>query len=328
MEKNQSSNDAVLQKSPSSNDASPQKSPIQHIVMSGGGVFGYVEYGVLKASHKAGLWKHSDLKSMYGTSVGSIFLFIICLAFEWDVLDDYIINRPWHNIFSFDIPTLLQSYEKKGILSMKVIEDICEPLLKAKDLSLQSTLQDLYDVTKIDVHIFTSEMETFELVDLSWKTHPDWKITDCLYSSCCLPILFPPFLKDGKLYIDGGLFNNYPIQICAKHAEHPDTILGIKNKHVHCVIDDKTNLFDYLLTLILSAIQKMSYRYKEEIVTDNILFDTKEKPVFTNEIEIEFPVVSIYDIYLATTNIEERVRLITEGEKNWGDFIEAKERVL
>ena len=45
---------------------------IKHIVLSGGGVSGFSEYGVLRESHNSGFWNINNIKSIYGTSSGSI----------------------------------------------------------------------------------------------------------------------------------------------------------------------------------------------------------------------------------------------------------------
>ena len=39
------------------------KTTIKHIVISGGGVSGFTAYGILRESHKAGLWDLKNIKS-------------------------------------------------------------------------------------------------------------------------------------------------------------------------------------------------------------------------------------------------------------------------
>ena len=46
---------------------------IRHIVCSGGGVTGFSFYGILKECYARGIWKVENIKTIYGTSVGSIF---------------------------------------------------------------------------------------------------------------------------------------------------------------------------------------------------------------------------------------------------------------
>jgi predicted acylesterase/phospholipase RssA len=83
---------------------------IKHIVISGGGTDGFISYGILRESQKYGFWEKDDIESIYGTSIGAIFSIIISLKFDWDTLDDYIIKRPWHTVFTFDMNSILNSF--------------------------------------------------------------------------------------------------------------------------------------------------------------------------------------------------------------------------
>lgn len=52
---------------------------IEHIVMSGGGIVGLSFYGILRESNKRGKWDINNIKTIYGTSVGSILrYFYLC----------------------------------------------------------------------------------------------------------------------------------------------------------------------------------------------------------------------------------------------------------
>ena len=52
---------------------------IKHIVCSGGGATGFAFYGIIRETHKKGLWNFDDIETIYGTSVGSIFCFLFIL---------------------------------------------------------------------------------------------------------------------------------------------------------------------------------------------------------------------------------------------------------
>ena len=65
---------------------------IKHIVCSGGGVYGFTFYGILKEANKKGLWQREKIKSLYGTSVGTILLLLIVLDYTWEELDNYLLS--------------------------------------------------------------------------------------------------------------------------------------------------------------------------------------------------------------------------------------------
>ena len=283
---------------------------IKHIVISGGGSFGFTTYGILKESNKCGYWNINDIKTMYGTSAGAIFITIISLNFQWDILDKFLLERPWQNVFKIDMYSIVNSIQSCGILNIKPIEDIFSPLFLAKDLTINITMKELYEVTGIELHMFTTKIDTFELIDISYKTHPDWKVTESIYASCSLPILFSPHCKDDVHYCDGGIFSNYPLYYCYMNVEDKDEIFGIKNKPNQIKIEEKESLFEYIIKLLVKMIIKLSS--KNEVIE------------IKNEMIVDTPIVSIYDIYLSTSNFEEREKLVNKGVNDWKVYIQKK----
>jgi len=169
---------------------------IKHIVLSGGGIIGFAQYGVLRESNLRGLWSFENIESIYGISVGCIVGLFISLNFEWDVLDDYLIKRPWQNVINFTMNSLIQSFDSRGILDKNIIYEIIQPLFRAKNIDIECTMKELYEITKIDLHIFVTELNNYKLIDISYTDYPDWKVADAIYASCCLPLLFKPLLID------------------------------------------------------------------------------------------------------------------------------------
>lgn len=275
---------------------------IKHLVIPGGGGTGFVSYGALRESHKQGKWNITDIETIYGTSIGAILAVILCLKYDWDIMDDYLIKRPWHRVFRLDINNILESFQKKGIFNISVMEEMFKPLFKGLDIPLTVTFQELYDITKIEIHTFCVDLKTFNPVDMSWKTHPDWKVVDAVYASACLPILFSPFEKDGCKYLDGGFFLNYPIQPCIDNGADIEEILGImqRPKPESDVLASESNLFDYILMIFHNTIA-------------HVLSHKTNYIRIKNEIEIQSSVISIYNIFELISSSEERINYIDRG---------------
>ena len=183
---------------------------IEHIVISGGGATGFSFFGALKKTQSSNLWNQSDIKSIYATSSGAICAFLIALQIEWDVIINYFIHRPWQNIFKMD-SHLLEYFNKRGILGKNIFQEMFDPLLKCKGVSSNITMQELFDYSGIEIHCFSTEINSFSLVDISYKTHPDLTIIDVIYCSASLPILFQPFFINDMVYGDGAILCNYPL---------------------------------------------------------------------------------------------------------------------
>jgi len=285
---------------------SPKK--IKHIVCSGGGITGFAFYGILRETNKAGLWHFDDIETFYGTSVGSVLAVMMSLNYDWQTMDDFLIKRPWNNVFSFNMYSLVEAISKRGLFDIKSIEETFLPLFNGKDISINITLLEFYELTKKEVHIFTSEINSLELIDISYKTHPDWRLMDAVYASSALPFIFSPLLKSEKCYCDGGLLLNYPLRICIENGHDPDEILGInrtskqKNETECPVINnsimESSTLFDYVM-VIFSKIMKMVIKQEERTIK--------------NEFVVHSLPLSFYNMYHASINMDERIRLVKLG---------------
>jgi len=245
-----------VQKDSTAEDAtSPIPSPIsiRHLVLAGGGTFGLTAYGLLRECHERGQWNIDNIQSIYGTSIGSLLAVLLSLKYEWSVLDKYLIQRPWHHVFKYDIQMIFGAFTKRGIFDIKIMEDFFEPLFSGLDIPLHITLREFYEMNGIDIHMYSTNVNSFSLVDISHTTHPDWKVVEAVYASSCLPIFFAPLCKDGEYYIDGGIFLNYPLEPCMGSCTNHDEILGVRKSYVYSAsekIHEGSTLMDYMLTLL------------------------------------------------------------------------------
>jgi predicted acylesterase/phospholipase RssA len=57
----------------------------------------------------------NTVETIYGTSAGAIIGVLICLKYDWETLRDYIIKRPWQEVFPIKIQNIFDAYTKKGI---------------------------------------------------------------------------------------------------------------------------------------------------------------------------------------------------------------------
>ena len=228
---------------------------IKHLVISGGGPSGLLSYGVASQLEKKGFWKLENIKSMYGCSIGAYLGFIITLGYDWDWLDDYFIKRPWDKVVAGCMTRLTEIYEKKCLINDQCFIEAIRPLLRAKDLSETITLAEFYAYNKIDLHMYSTNINTlkFEKIDISHKTHPNLSLIKALSMTMAFPTLFEPIFIDEGCYIDGGLMNNYPLNDCIEQEQcDPDEILALKNiwQDIKEKINEKSSIFDFLIEII------------------------------------------------------------------------------
>jgi len=294
-----------------------KEAKIKHLVISGGGQTGLTFYGILRESNKYGLWSIENIRSIYATSIGSFIGVILCLKYDWDTLDNYFIRRPWDKVFKFDLYSIINAFEKKGIFDIKLFEEMFSPLFLGMDVSLSITMKEFYHLNNVDLHIYATELNSFELIDISHTTHPDWRVIDAVYASSTLPIVFSPFIHGEHCYIDGGVLLDYPIKKCLNSGAISDEILGIfKESPVDdsTIVNEKSNFFDYLIIIFKNIMTKMLNLYNKEHETKN----AKIK----HEIAVLDNVVSLDKMLSAASSSEERQRLIQFGAELFSQHIE------
>jgi predicted acylesterase/phospholipase RssA len=280
---------------------------VRHLVFSGGGPAGLINYGAAKILEKEKLWSLANIQSIYGCSIGAYIGIIISLGYEWEWLDDYFIKRPWGKVFALNAQNFMDAYEEKGLLGEKILLESLKPLLCAKDLNEHCTLKELYEFNKIDIHIFTTNINSLRLekVDLSHMTHPDLSVIKALCMSTSYPLAFKPVCIGDDCFIDGGLLNNFPLNDClAQDNCHPDDILAFKNiwldKDMY-KITSESSIIDYMILL--------TKKMQREICTE------KSQKVIKNIVECKVEGLSnMSDWINAVATQDTRAVLIEQGE--------------
>ena len=247
--------------------------PIKHLVISGGGPTLVQALGAIQYVEQQKFIDLSNIETIYGTSAGAILGTLICLKFDWETINDYIIKRPWHEVFPINVQKIFDAYTKKGIFDCKTVEKIFKPLFSAKDLALDINLQDFYNYSKIEMHFFAFDINDFKIEDISYKTHPNISVIMALQMTCSLPVLVAPVCIENKCYIDGGIVCNYPLNKCLE-LYNQDEILGIKNqydKNDSNRVDSNSTMLDFLMSFVFKMIQNMDTGDKQTAIKNEII---------------------------------------------------------
>jgi predicted acylesterase/phospholipase RssA len=292
------------------------KPMIKHIVLSGGGVCGFAFYTALRESFREGFWNYDDLQTIYGTSAGAILSVLLAMGnkLPWEALDAFMLRRPWHRLFKFNVETMVGALMRKGMFDVTLVEEIFDPLFRALDVPRDVTLQQLYDVTGKTVHLVTVELHSFRMVNLSHETHPDWRVVDAVYASMGLPVLCIPYERDGGLYADGGLLSNFPLQLCLDNGAQPHEILGLRifvpsmqkgtPESKPPALSNLVDLITYLLRRMLKQCALPEPTHVRNIVN----------------IYVPWEMISLVDIYQATSDQTVRQQLMDQGVADWQAF--------
>lgn len=283
---------------------------IKHLVISGGGPIMLQILSAIQELEKNNYLNMNNIETIYGTSAGAIIGLMISLKFDWETLNDYIIKRPWHDVFPIKVQNILDSYTKKGIFDLKTIEKCFKPLFDAKDIPIDISLLDFYNLTKMELHMFAFEINEYKIEDISYKSYPNLSLLKAIQMTCAIPVLLTPVCIENKCFMDGGVACNYPLNYCIESGKSPDEILGFKNKYSDdkSIVNEESTLLDYLLNFLFKAIFSANTHYSQ--------------PTIKNEVICDATHLSLDTLRSALSNIEVRKDLYLKGQQSAIKFLE------
>ena len=194
------------------------KKPKIGLVLSGGGAKGLAHIGVLKVIDSLGI----KIDYIGGTSMGAIVGGMYASGYTGKQLDSIFKTLTIDDLVQDNIP------RKSKILINKRNDDIYALVLPFKNLKLETPnalskglynfnflskisyhVRNIRDFKKLPIPFFcmATDIETGQQVVLDKGVFPQ-----ALVASSSIPSIFYPIEIDGKLLIDGGVTNNYPVE--------------------------------------------------------------------------------------------------------------------
>ena len=209
-----------------------QDRPKVAVVLSGGGAKGTAHIGALKVIEKAGI----PIDYVVGTSMGAIVGGLYAIGYTPGQLDSMVNAQNWKFLLS-DAPNpkevLLddrlrsERYVLSIPFSFKSTDVTDAGIIKGKNLAkLFSTLtegyQDFTDFSRLPIP-FACVSEN--LVNGTEVIFHQGILATAMRSSMSIPGVFAPVYLDGMVLVDGGMVNNYPVDVALGMGA--DFIIGV-----------------------------------------------------------------------------------------------------
>ncbi|NQX80667.1 MAG: patatin-like phospholipase family protein [Flavobacteriaceae bacterium] len=201
------------------------------LVLSGGGAKGFAHIGVLQVLEQAGV----RIDYIGGTSMGSIIGAIYASGYNVAEIDSIIKSLDIKEMILDKTPRNSKTFHdkergKKYLVSIPVKKfklQFPKAISKGKSVLhfLTKTLESvdhIYDFKKLPIPFFCigTDLETGKA-----KVFEEGNLSLAIRASGSLPALLTPIEIDGKMYIDGGVANNFPTDIMKEKGV--DIIIGV-----------------------------------------------------------------------------------------------------
>lgn len=218
---------------------------VKNLIFSGGGVKGLAFIGVYKYLEEIDGLRYID--KIIGVSIGSAFAFLVTLGYNYRDIYNVFINIDFSKTHSINTECLFNFVDNYGLDNGDKISKILKIFLRRKYKTDDITFNELFEKTNINLNILGTCLTTMSSTWFNIKNSPTMSVITAIKISMALPFIFMPLTIDNKIYVDGGLTNNYPIDSFNNNNKETIGIVITNDSFKYYKID---NIIDYMLAVL------------------------------------------------------------------------------
>ena len=202
------------------------------VVLSGGGAKGVAHARALKVIEQAGI----PVDFVVGTSMGSIVGGLYAAGYTADQIDSLIRVQDWQSLLTDKTDRKLISLAdkqntEKYMLSLRFDKNPFEVveggLIKGNKIGyrfseLTADLLDSIDFRSLPIPFAC--VATDIVTEAEVEMHSGI-LAECMRSSMAIPGVFSPIKRDSMVLVDGGLVNNFPVDVARRMGA--DIVIGV-----------------------------------------------------------------------------------------------------
>lgn len=240
------------------------------LVISGGGLRGFSALGALNYLIEQEIIVNPDI--LCGSSVGSIICFLLSIGYTAHDIYSVLLNLNFGELFVCDIDDIFDNV-CFGLNSTDNIIMILNTFLKKKNMKRNITFKQLFDLTKTKLIITGTCVNDASLHYFSIDNYPDMEILKAIRISISIPFFCKPCFYDGKVWVDGGCINNYPIDI---FSDKLNDVIGILLDENYEFKESFEEIDSYILSILKCILRGMAVNQKYEIFKKQTIVITSE----------------------------------------------------
>lgn len=286
----------------------PQRKKVA-LVLSGGGAKGTAHIGALKVLEQANI----PIDMIVGTSMGALMGGLYSIGYTADMLDSLVRVQDWGFLLSDNIDSkemdIIQREKKNTYLLSFALNNVGKlsigkpGFIKGKNLAnlfskLTFNYHDSIDFNSLPIPFacVTTDIVKFKEIDFH-----SGNLATAMRASMSIPAVFTPVKMDSMVLVDGGLKNNFPVDVAKQMGA--DIIIGVS------VQDEMNKAPEYFNSTLAVLTQLMDVNTIAK-VDENI----SQCDVFIK--------VDISGYTAASFNLEAINDLINRGEKAANDHLQ------
>lgn len=224
------------------------------LVISGGGLKGFAGLGSLKCLLDNNITISFD--TLAGTSVGAVICFLYNIGYDPKEMYDVLEQIDFTQLIKYVDPENLLTEPCFGISSPEPILYSIYKFMKNKNINKNITFAQLFNMTKTNLIITGTCINDISIKYFSHITTPDIQILKALRITISIPFIFRPYQFENKFWIDGGVMNNFPINL---FNDRLNDVIGIYLDDLYESINKIDEIQDYFIGVFKCVFRGIDY---------------------------------------------------------------------
>jgi NTE family protein len=245
---------------------------INTVVLSGGGIKGISFIGFFKALSE--FIDIDKINKFIGCSAGGIFCLSIILGYKIDDISSIMFKYNFDKFIpDIDIDELLLNY---GLSDGNELKKFIIQIIEYKTEKNDITFEELYKLTNKELTLVVTNFTQLKVEYWNHINTPNNSVLDGIMATSRVPLFFKPYKIGDDFYLDGGVINNYPVNIIDN--ENIESFIGAnlcnkkeleEIKELFADNDKYDKIIKYILNLLFLAFDKnalISKQYMDRTV--------------------------------------------------------------
>ena len=234
------------------------------LIISGGGMKGYCALGAVSKLKELEIIDEPDV--FCGTSIGSSMCFLLSIGYSSEELITILYDIDSEMLIKYNIDAIFND-PHFGIANLDAFMSVITILVKKKNISRKITFKKLFNKFKKDLIITGVSVNDVKLYYFNHINTPDMEILTAIKISCSIPFIFKPVEYNNKIWIDGGCFNNYPIDY---FIDKLDDVIGISLEDDEIFIETFNDVPSYITQVFKCILKGLNFGKYEKFKKNTI----------------------------------------------------------
>lgn len=257
---------------------------LHSLVLSGGAMKALAFVGCIRYLEHVGM--RDSIRCFVGCSAGALLSLMLVVGMTVEDIENWALPelRSRH-IDRVDIADGLWGvYDRMALDSGNRIQAFASDILARAGFERDATFIRLAKATGKDLVVCAADILASEPCHFRVDTHPDVQVAVAVRASASVPLLFSPVMIRDRMYVDGGIFHNLPVD--ALHGPYlaPGKTLAINVCPQSYFADAiPTNIVEFITLLTTSMIRRAnSVRVRPVSTVDVVVVDLSVPGPFIN----------------------------------------------